>query len=212
MYMSCRFLLNTSISLVLSEFTISKVKESLMASEWSELYGEVVWAKCINFNWWPCYVYDPEKIPDSSVEARTKGAKLNGKQYVCYFYGASSYAFAFPKNIILYDDASIAKYISCRPKRYGEQFDAGIVLANAEVKLEKSKRVNFHLQGSGAGIPAQLKNKSAKSRKKKVGDGETEELYFTEDEQKALNATGNGKEDGEQESVGSRYQVRLCIF
>lgn len=150
-----------------------------MSGEWSDMYGEVVWAKCPPYEWWPCYVYDPDKIPDTSQEVRKKAAKVKGKQYTVYFYGDTSYSFTAPKNVVLYSEESTAKYANTKhPKKFIEQFEAGKKIAEAEYLLEKKDRVNFHLQGTGA-MPLAAK-KVANVLKKDRAD----ELYFSESQTK----------------------------
>lgn len=153
-----------------------------MSSEWKDLYGEVVWAKCPPFNWWPCYVYDPDKIPDTSQEVRKKAAKLSGKQYAVYFYGDTSYSFTVPKNIVPYNQESKAKFANViPPKRYAAQFASGIEIADIEVALEKHERVNFHLQGSKTSACDESVGPKKKGRPRK-SDGlvSNDELYFVE--------------------------------
>jgi len=181
----------------------------VMSSEWESLYGEVVWAKCPPFNWWPCYVYDPDKIPDTSEEVRKKASKLNGKQYAVYFYGDTSYSFTVPKNIVPYNEESKAKFAQTPPKRYATQFASGIEIADIEVALEKSKRVNFHLQGTGAinnsdSTVEPKKRGRPKKTDAKVGD---DELYFVEPGQnkkkstKRSNDEANGDDEDEEKQV-----------
>ena len=181
-----------------------------MSSEWESLYGEVVWAKCPPFNWWPCYVYDPDKIPDTSEEVRKKASKLSGKQYAVYFYGDTSYSFTVPKNIVPYNEESKAKFAHNPPKRYAAQFASGIEIADIEVSLEKSKRVNFHLQGTGANKSSDSTVEPKKRGRPKKTDTTAgdDELYFVEPGQnkkkkgtKMSNDTANGDNDDDEEQV-----------
>jgi len=166
-----------------------------MSGEWSDMYGEVVWAKCPPYEWWPCYVYAPDKIPDSSQEVRKKAAKVKGKQYTVYFYGDTSYSFTAPKNVVLYSEESTAKYADTKhPKKFVEQFEAGKKIAEAEFLLEKEGRVNFHLQGTGV---EPLAAKKESGRQKKDKPLETDELYFSEaqkQDQLGLDSSGTGPE------------------
>ena len=119
----------------------------LAIDNWSEKYGEVVWAKYDSYQWWPSFIYDPDKLPTNCVEdVKINAFKHLSKKYVVYFYGDTNYGFISLKNIKPYNETTKAQFSKqvIKKKSYQVSFLHAINLADREVVLEKHDRVSWH--------------------------------------------------------------------
>ena len=56
-----------------------------VSPEFQRDYGRIVWVQTSNMNpWWPCFVFNPTKLPS---DLKLKAAKLINKNHAVYFYG-----------------------------------------------------------------------------------------------------------------------------
>jgi hypothetical protein len=119
-----------------------------MGDEWTKLYGEVVWAKSGSYPWWPSYVFDPDLIlhTEKDREARQKGKSSIGKQYVVLFYADNTFGFIPAKNIKPFECADKASMLKQTiGKRYQDNFQKAVQIAQDDLSLEVSKRLSWYL-------------------------------------------------------------------
>lgn len=200
-----------------------------MSEDWSSLYGDIVWAKCGTFPWWPCFVYDPVKLPSTSQKSvREKAKKLNGKQHVVYFFADSTYGYCAPKNIQPYNEETKGKFASTG-KKNKEQFDNAMRIAEEQLALSKEERVSWHVVSSQeesssekeedalpkAAIEGNQKKRGRPNHKKISTTKDTNDLYFKDaeyaekDEEESIHLDDAGDEESDFGSsrVESEFEV-----
>lgn len=78
------------------------------------LYGEIVWVKCMNFDWWPGMLVAPNNLPESVA------VKKPGANYMCiYFFGSYNFGWVCRSNIYLYEEEDTdVSHLSRNYKKY----------------------------------------------------------------------------------------------
>ena len=116
-------------------------------SQFDCLFGEVVWAKCSIYPWWPCYVFDPSEFclkqnVGKGLKTRARSSMRN-KEYIVYFYGdEEKFAFTKAKNIKPFSHENVVRDVGAHHS-YIETLMKGIELAEIEVRLPREKRLKW---------------------------------------------------------------------
>lgn len=114
-----------------------------VSPEFQQDYGRIVWVQTSNMNpWWPCFVFNPTKLPS---DLKLKAAKLINKNHAVYFYGdTDKFDFVTPHQM--------QDYVEKR-EEYGNnqkmsarivsKFQRGVEIADAELTLPADERVKW---------------------------------------------------------------------
>ena len=120
---------------------------------WENLYGEVVWAKVDHFEWWPCYVFDPNRITDKPYYAE-KGKSAYRKKYTVMFYNDQTWGWTTPNLIQPFTDANIEKFRKQKIQNgYVTSFRAAIKEAQDDAMRAKKDRLAWYFKLPEIGDP-----------------------------------------------------------
>jgi hypothetical protein len=190
-----------------------------MSDEWKSWYGEVVWVKSGKLPWWPCYVYDPGKLPTACGElVKTISLREVGKKYLLYFYADSNYQWIEKSAMTPFNDETKEMFKGQTvSKRYLADFKQAVQIADEEIQKDKEDRVSWHsmeLPAPTAAEPVQREMgrpkspKSPKSPKKnkavKLKRGRSNELP------RGLPPTNHIAYASEKEK--EKEDMRLCVL
>ena len=116
---------------------------------WENLYGEVVWAKVEQFEWWPCYVFDPELIVDKPYYAE-KGKNFYRKKYTLMFYNDQTWGWTTPNLIQPFNEENTQKYKNQKVQNgYVTSFKAAIKEAYDDALRTKEDRLAWYFSKHG---------------------------------------------------------------
>lgn len=116
---------------------------------WENLYGEVVWAKVDQFEWWPCYVFDPELIVDKPHYS-DKGKNFFHKKYTVMFYNDQTWGWTTPNLIQPFNEDNTEKYKKQKiPNGYVTSFRAAIKEAYDDALRDKQDRLAWYFSKHG---------------------------------------------------------------
>lgn len=119
------------------------VLDDIIMSDWESFYDQIVWAKVGSFDWWPCYVFNPNRIVDAEISEKSK--KLAGKQYTVLFFSDHTWGWTIPKHVQLFNEETTAKYSQQKiGNKYKASFGAALDEAEQEIVKEASQRLTWY--------------------------------------------------------------------
>jgi hypothetical protein len=106
-----------------------------LPDDWKAWYGEVVWCRWTDRNWYPACIADPSTATGEPLALATKWI---GRKHLAFFYPAQGYDVVSPETIRLFVGTSVADFAR------GEHLNRivpGILIARYELMVERKHRV-----------------------------------------------------------------------